>query len=886
MVDWVRRWSVVVVAVVVVGAAPAPAWTAVAAADTGFEGPTFSGASSPTAEKPQSKLWHHFGRWWGVLFDDVNGDYTIHRFNRSTNTWTNTGVLVDNRNASHADALSDGNRLYVASALRPGATSSDSSARLLRYTYDSGAQRYVQDAGFPISLYSGPLEAIVIDKDTAGMLWATFTTPNSSGGRSVRVTHSGSSDTSWVTPYVLPTAGATTLSSDDISAVVAFRSQIGVMWSNQNEDTVYFATHRDGDPDNAWQLSPALQGPRYADDHINLKSLQAGPEGEVLAAVKTELQDGRSPLILLLVLREGTWSRHTFGTVSENHTRPLVVVDDENRQAYVFAASPCCSGGVVYMKQTPLGNISFPSGLGTPFIASATNTTINNPTSTKQPVNSTTGLLVLAGDDRTRRYLHNTIALSSTVETTIDSGPTGVVSSPDATFSFSSSPSTATFECRLDAGPYGMCTSPVSLTTLAEGPHTFEVRAIDSAGHPDPTPASRTWTVDAASPSVVATAPVDGATAVDRAAVAAATFSEPIDATTVTTSTFRLVVDGAADAVPAAVQYDASSKTATLRPSAPLPVGTRFVATVAGGPSGVRDTGGSGLPADVTWAFTTEAADTTPPDTSIGDSSTTGTVSTSTAMFEFSSTEAGSSFECRVDGGVYLQCSSPHTLLGVEDGTHTFEVRAVDSASNVDPTPASRTWTVNALLFADGFETGDFSQWTVRTGADGTAVVQDTLVRNGTYAARLRATANPGSYSYAFRSLGSPRTEVTVSADVHVVDEGSSGKAVSVLTLRDGNGLLVDIQRLNGSGRLLLEHSGTTTALPVSLPLSTWARVLVRVITAGPGASTVEVSVSGTPVYRTTTASLGTAGVNRIEIGSNARRQAFHTVFDNVTARR
>ena len=39
------------------------------------------------------------------------------------------------------------------------------------------------------------------------------------------------------------------VSSDDISAVVAFGSQIGVMWSNQLDDAMYFATHTDGEDD-------------------------------------------------------------------------------------------------------------------------------------------------------------------------------------------------------------------------------------------------------------------------------------------------------------------------------------------------------------------------------------------------------------------------------------------------------------------------------------------------------------------------------------------------------------------------------------------------------------------------------------------------------------
>lgn len=853
--------------------------------DVGFAGASYAPASAPTAEKPQSKLWHHDGRWWGVLFDATNGDYTIHRFNWSANDWTNTGVVVDNRNASHADALSDGDFLYVATALRPGSSSPDSTVRFLRYSYDPGGQRYLLDAGFPVVLWDGPLEAIVIDKDGLGAVWATFTAP-SGGGRNVYVTHTTTGDTVWVSPYVLPTAGASTLSSDDISAVVAFRSHIGVMWSNQSEDIVYFATHADGDPDDVWDLSPALQGPRYADDHINLKSLQAGPDGEVVAAVKTELQDPDAPLVLLLVLREGTWTRYTFGRVADDHTRPLVVVDNENSQLYVFAASPCCSGGGIYLKQSPLENISFPSGLGTPFMTSSTNPTINNPTSTKQPVNSTTGLLVVAGDDGTQSYVHNTIPLASSIETTIDAGPSGVVTTPEASFEFSSSLQGGGFDCRLDSAPYADCTSPKGYSGLTEGPHTFEVRATDSDGNPDPTPAQRTWTVDTVAPEVTNTSPVDGATGVDSGAVVEATFSEPIDPLSLTTTTFHLVPAGGSETVPATVHYDATSRTATLRLDSELTLNTEYHATLVGGASGVHDTAGTALPSDRTWAFTTEATDTSPPDTSISDSSPNGTITTSAATFHFSSSEPDSTFECRLQGADYLGCASPLVVVDLEDGPHTFEVRAIDGALNVDPTPSSRSFVVDALIFSDGFESGDLSMWSVRTGNDGSAGVQSDLVKSGSFAARLRATSNPASYSYAFRDLASARTEVTVSADLLIVDEGGSGDAVPVLTLKDAKGTLLRVDRVNGSGSLLVHHGRASFATDGALPLGTWSRLLLRVVTAGPGASTIDLRLDGTLIHSDIAADLGTAGVSRVQIASDAKRRRFETLFDDVTVRR
>ena len=85
--------------------------------------------------------------------------------------------------------------------------------------------------------------------------------------------------------------------------------------------------------------------------------------------------------------------------------------------------------------------------------------------------------------------------------------------------------------------------------------------------------------------------------------------------------------------------------------------------------------------------------DTTPPETFI-DSGPSGTTNDPTPTFTFHSSEEGSTFECRVDGGAWQPCSSPHTTGELSDGSHTFEVRATDEAGNTDQTPASRTFTV------------------------------------------------------------------------------------------------------------------------------------------------------------------------------------------------
>lgn len=684
-----RHLTGALIALVLIGAAPAGA-----AADVTFAGPSFSGASAPTGQKPQSKLWHHDGRWWGVLFNAATADFEIYRLDGDR--WQSTGTLVDGRTRGSADVLWDGSRLYVASA-GPTATDANHAVRVSRFRYDPGTLTWAQDVA-PVSLTGGGVEAVVLDKDTTGRIWVTYT-----AGQRVFVAHTTTSDGTWAPPYVLPVAGASTLTSDDLSALVAYDGKIGVLWSNQAEETVYFASHRDGDGDSAWSVKPALSGPKYADDHLNLKSLEADPSGRVFAAVKTSVNDVAStpssaPLTLLLVLDgAGSWQRHTFGTAGDDHTRPLVLLHPAGRRLYMLASSPCCSGGAIYLKSTPLDKVAFAPGLGTPFLRSDADVNINNVTSTKQPLTDATGLVAIAGDDHTKRYWTGVLAL---------------------------------------------------------------------------------------------------------------------------------------------------------------------------------------------------AADTTPPETTI-DSGPAGTTGSTSASFAFSSSEAGSTFACSIDGGASVPCTSPVTFSGLAAGAHTFSVRATDAAGNADPTRAERAWTVEpavgpaAALFADGFESGNLLAFTtVATAAEGAATVGSDPVRSGAFAAKLSSTSAPNSYAYARRSLAELPQRLTVGLDVRVQAEGASGGNVPLLRLFDPSGArLVTVYRQNlASDRVYVSHSGTYALIGFPLPLQTWARIELSVVTAGTGASTVVVRAGGQEVHRTTTASLGNAGVGALQIGNDTKRQPFTLVADDVIA--
>ena len=53
--------------------------------------------------------------------------------------------------------------------------------------------------------------------------------------------------------------------------------------------------------------------------------------------------------------------------------------------------------------------------------------------------------------------------------------------------------------------------------------------------------------------------------------------------------------------------------------------------------------------------------------------------------------------ECNLDGTSYALCTSPVSLTGLSDGSHTFYVRAIDDAGNTESTPATWTWVIDTV---------------------------------------------------------------------------------------------------------------------------------------------------------------------------------------------
>jgi len=524
--SWTRA-LVAAVVLLVAALLTNPTTAQAAPGDVGSVGPSHSGTGTPTgAKRNESVLWFNDGSWWGNLWDTRTLDFHIFRFDETQEQWVDTGVTTETRANTHHDVLWDGNTLYVASHMFVAdgvAAAAGFPSTLRRYSYNAATDRYTQ-VGSATQINNVKTESLVIDKDTTGQVWATW-----QQGNQIFLNNTGTDGTTWGTPFPLPGGS---VSVDDTSSLIAFGpGRIGVMWSRQSGDSptasdgFYWSTHTDGASRTAWSGPvAAVAGARTGDDHMNLKWLDSSG-GRVFAAVKTSFSSATQPLIQLLAMdAAGAWTRTTIAMVSECPNRVILLIDEAAQRLRTFATYPkpsgttnagtcTTSGGAIYEKSTPLDRISFTTDK-TPRIVDA-DRLVHNVSSTKQNLNnartggaSTTnsGLMIIADVAATSTYWYYHESGGTTPppadttppDTTITTGPVGTVTSASASFEFSATETGSTFECQLDAGAFEACTSPTAYSGLAAGQHAFSVRATDAAGNTDATPATRTWTVEAA----------------------------------------------------------------------------------------------------------------------------------------------------------------------------------------------------------------------------------------------------------------------------------------------------------------------------------------------------------------------------------------------------
>jgi large repetitive protein len=246
-------------------------------------------------------------------------------------------------------------------------------------------------------------------------------------------------------------------------------------------------------------------------------------------------------------------------------------------------------------------------------------------------------------------------------DTTIISGPTGLVATRGATFTFSSDQAGATFTCQVDHDAPAPCTSPASITVTSDGAHTFAVAAT-LAAETDDSPASSSWAVDTGAPVVTIT-------------------SGPADPTNQLAASFAFTADADASlkcALDTGPFVTCASPQAFTGLAANASHKFQILATDPAGNTSVQG---------YAWGI-----DTKPPVVTITKAPTNPSKSTS-AFFTFT-TEPGAIVHCGLDAIKIGPCTSATTMNipKVVPGSHRFVVRSTDRAGN--SADALYDWTV------------------------------------------------------------------------------------------------------------------------------------------------------------------------------------------------
>lgn len=258
---------------------------------------------------------------------------------------------------------------------------------------------------------------------------------------------------------------------------------------------------------------------------------------------------------------------------------------------------------------------------------------------------------------------------------TLGTVPASLNNSTSSSISFSSTDSgggvVAGHKCKLDGGSYAPCSSPANLSGLSQGVHTYSITATDSAGNTS-APVSTTWTVDLTAPVLTLS-------------------SMPASITNTTTASFSF---GATDSGGGVVSsyscsLDSSAYSSCSSPASysGLAEGAHTFAVM------VSDSAGNSSVA-TTYSWT---VDLTAPTLNI--TSKPNSISNLTsASFTFSGNDTGggsvANYSCKLDAGSYAACTSPQTYSSLAEGSHTFSVKATDTAGNVS-TVQSYTWTLD-----------------------------------------------------------------------------------------------------------------------------------------------------------------------------------------------
>ncbi|HWL08101.1 MAG TPA: hypothetical protein VNQ76_06850 [Planctomicrobium sp.] len=355
-----------------------------------------TGVPHPTQDKPQSKLWYAHGHWWAWL-PAVDGS-TI--WQRRDDGWKAVESLNDSLKElpRQADVWSEGNQVRAVLAGR-------NQLAVAALEYDAAQESYkFQSAPVhwkfaPVEKSTLATETATISRDGRGRFWVAW-------DRDAKIWARASLDetgTTWTEPIEISEQAADT---DDLCTLIAIRGQMGLLWSDQKNDTVWFRGHRDEDSPETWQpIEIVDQGGRTVDDHLNAK---VATDGTLYVTTKNSVDHIGQPQLVLRIRRtDGSWENVPYANRAPQFepSRPILLLGGVPERMFllhtVYSARSTGLASFIEVLSSPLSRLDVHREFNRLLVAESP---LNNVTGCKHPFPEEAPWIVLASDQKGNVY--------------------------------------------------------------------------------------------------------------------------------------------------------------------------------------------------------------------------------------------------------------------------------------------------------------------------------------------------------------------------------------------------------------------------------------------------------------------------------------------------
>lgn len=357
----------------------------------------------PTADKPQSKLWHMKGDWWAILPTSSGPSL----WKRGKKRWVEHKSVRKSLPMipGRADVWADENVITAVSVDSQELVVFRLTQKKL-FFWDKWHTEILATLRPPVG--EGEIETATIAQDKAGSWWVA-----ADFGDKVVVWHAGSDCYEWSDPIVLSEG----IDEDDISLVTVLPEGVGVIWSDQNTESVRMRIHLDGDPFESWSKIVTIdEGNLTADDHLNA-ALSA--DGTLWLASKNGVDiEGKPQFVLRVRSPEGKWSNFPYADMDPLRlpSRPIIITSED--PAIVLSAHSVYHSGNPYLGEIVFGLVDTadPEILTRVTSIISPDTTrwvgvnrINDVTGSKRPFKTGAPWILLASDKDGKVYESNLV---------------------------------------------------------------------------------------------------------------------------------------------------------------------------------------------------------------------------------------------------------------------------------------------------------------------------------------------------------------------------------------------------------------------------------------------------------------------------------------------